>query len=154
MFIGYQYNDGGRADAGYKGKTGDCLTRAIAITLGLPYKEVYKRVSEMMGSAGYAKSGNAYTSYGKKRRGQRSAKKVQFDVLESFGFRKADLGGGARPTYTEASEEYGDCIVTTTKHFAALKDGMLQDTFDGREYDWPDLGRCERKAMSVWVPPA
>ena len=33
------YNDGGREDAGYKGKTGDCGTRAIAIATGLDYQE-------------------------------------------------------------------------------------------------------------------
>ena len=37
----YKYNDGGRADAGYKGKAGDCVVRAIAIATGLPYQEVY-----------------------------------------------------------------------------------------------------------------
>lgn len=34
-------NDGGRKDAGYKGNTGDCVTRAIAIATGKPYKEIY-----------------------------------------------------------------------------------------------------------------
>ena len=30
------YNDGGRTAAGFKGETGDCVTRAIAIATGLP----------------------------------------------------------------------------------------------------------------------
>ena len=37
----FKYNDGGRELAGYKGKTGDCVTRAIAIATGKPYQEVY-----------------------------------------------------------------------------------------------------------------
>ena len=37
----WQYNDGGRAAAGYKGQTGDCVTRAIAIATERPYREVY-----------------------------------------------------------------------------------------------------------------
>lgn len=37
----YKYDDGGRATAGYKGKTGDCGVRAVAIATGKPYKEVY-----------------------------------------------------------------------------------------------------------------
>ena len=28
--IGYVFDDGGRVDAGFKGKTGDCVTRALA----------------------------------------------------------------------------------------------------------------------------
>src|SRR5690242_13114589 len=37
----FQYNDGGRAAAGYTGTTGDCVCRAIAIAERLPYDNVY-----------------------------------------------------------------------------------------------------------------
>lgn len=30
----FVYDDGGRSAAGFKGKTGDCVTRAIAIATG------------------------------------------------------------------------------------------------------------------------
>lgn len=39
-------HDGGRAEAGYKGKTGDCGVRAAAIVTNLPYKEIYKELFE------------------------------------------------------------------------------------------------------------
>lgn len=35
------FDDGGRAAAGFKGQTGDCVTRALAIALGRDYREVY-----------------------------------------------------------------------------------------------------------------
>ena len=38
-------HDGGRSDAGYKGKTGDCVVRAIAIATGLSYKAVYDELT-------------------------------------------------------------------------------------------------------------
>ena len=41
----YIFNDGGREAAGYKGSTGDCVTRAIAIVTGKPYKEVYNEIN-------------------------------------------------------------------------------------------------------------
>lgn len=41
----WTYNDGGRCAAGYKGATGDCVTRAIAIATGKPYQEVYDLVN-------------------------------------------------------------------------------------------------------------
>lgn len=34
-------NDGGRAAAGFKGETDDCVTRAIAIATKTPYRTVY-----------------------------------------------------------------------------------------------------------------
>ena len=42
----FVFNDGGRAEAGFKGSTGDCVTRAIAIAMRLPYKQVYKELTE------------------------------------------------------------------------------------------------------------
>jgi hypothetical protein len=37
----FVFHDGGRAAAGYKGMTGDCVTRSIAIATGKTYQEVY-----------------------------------------------------------------------------------------------------------------
>jgi hypothetical protein len=39
--IEHVFNDGGRSAAGYKGSTGDCVVRAIAIATCKPYTEVY-----------------------------------------------------------------------------------------------------------------
>ena len=153
--IAYRYDDGGRAAAGYRGKTGDCVVRAIAICAGEDYRAVYVTMAGHMKRNGYAASGNAYATRERsrkapRRRGQLTARRVQDSVLEAFGFRKARLPVGERPTYTEAHRRYGDCIVGTTKHLAAVVDGALRDTFDGRTYDW-DFETRERKAQSVWV---
>ena len=43
-------NDGGRSAAGFKGKTGDCVCRAIAIASGLPYEEVYATLAKGQGT--------------------------------------------------------------------------------------------------------
>jgi hypothetical protein len=40
------YDDGGREDAGFVGEAGDCVTRAIAIATGVPYKLVYAAINE------------------------------------------------------------------------------------------------------------
>jgi hypothetical protein len=39
------YSDGGRAAAGYKGRAGDCVVRAIAIAAQKPYQEVYYAIN-------------------------------------------------------------------------------------------------------------
>ena len=155
--IGYRYNDGGRAAAGYRGKTGDCVVRAIAICAGEDYLSVYRTMADHMKRNGYAASGNAYATRERnrkapRRRDQLTARRVQDRVLEAYGFMKVRLPRGERPTYTEAHHRYGDCIVGTTKHLAALVGGVLRDTFDGRTYEW-DLETRERKAQCVWVRP-
>lgn len=38
----FQYNDGGRAAAGYRGRVRDCATRAIAIATGSCYEDIYR----------------------------------------------------------------------------------------------------------------
>ena len=133
--IGYCFDDGGRQEAGYKGKTGDCVPRAIAIVTGLPYKQVYKAMADAMKEYGYAASGNAYQQRGKKVKGQRNAKDIQVDVIQKLGLKKVKFEKGVRPTYSEAYAKYGNCLVFTTKHAVALVDGKLRDTWDNRTYD-------------------
>ncbi len=160
--IDYRYDDGGREAAGYRGKTGDCVVRAIAICTGEDYRAVYLTMAEHMKRNGYAASGNAYATRERnrkapRRKGQIAARRVQDRVLEVYGFRKVRLPSGARPTFTEAHRRYDDCIVGTTKHVAAIVDGALRDTFDGRTYEWAKpwtesgVETRERKAQSVWV---
>ena len=171
--IDYQYDDGGREAAGYRGRTGDCVVRAIAVCARQDYRAVYLTMAEHMKRNGYAASGNAYairerTRRAPRRKGQITVRRVQDHVLELYGFRKVRLPAGARPTFTEAHRRFGDCIVGTTKHVAAVVDGALRDTFDGRVYEWAkprtesawDVFRPaaetgfetrERKAQSVWA---
>ena len=165
--IDYRYDDGGREAAGYRGSTGDCVVRAIAICAREDYRAVYLTMAEHMKRNGYAVSGNAVSGNAyatrernrkaPRRKGQIAARRVQDRVLEVYGFRKVRLPAGERPTFTEAHRRYGDCIVGTTKHVAAVVNDALRDTFDGRTYEWAKprtesgLETRERKAQSVWV---
>lgn len=45
--MNFVFNDGGRSEAGYKGKTGDCVTRSIAIATGRLYQDVYDALNEL-----------------------------------------------------------------------------------------------------------
>ena len=149
--LAFNLNDGGRKAAGRKGKTGDCLIRAIAIATGIPYETVYKRAASMYKQAGYTASGNVGTIRKSRKRGMRSINKVQDDIVESFGFTK-EPQHTPRLTYSQAEMVYGDCMVTTTKHIACIRNGALQDTFDGRTYIHRETGQTiERKAMSIWT---
>jgi hypothetical protein len=78
----FVYNDGGRAAAGFKGSTGDCVTRAIAIATGKPYAEVYDALNELA----------KLERKGKRKRGVSNArtgvyKGTKRKYLESLGWR-------------------------------------------------------------------
>lgn len=152
--IGYVFDDGGRKKAGYKGRTTDCIVRAIAIATQLPYEEVYKRIADMRYKWGYSRTGKGGRLPVRPmpqgfRRPKKETRMKRY--MKAFGFQKVRLPRGPKPTYTEAYKKYGNCIVKTTKHICALREGALHDTFDGRtsEYDGI-LG--QRKATSIWVP--
>lgn len=147
--IEFKYNDGGRKAAGYKGDTGDCVCRAVSIITGCSgdnYKKWYKLLANL----------------NRKRYGKRSARNGihKADYEKAFrlaGLCKVKKEKGPCPTYTEAFERYGDCIVSTTHHLCAIVDGKLQDTADTRTYEWQnelneEPETRERKARSVWVP--
>ena len=53
----FNFNDGGRAAAGFKGQAGDCVTRAIAIATGLPYRQVYDGINQIGSAEKVTRSG-------------------------------------------------------------------------------------------------
>lgn len=46
----FQYNDGGRAAAGFKGRCGDCVARSVTIASGRPYEEIYSLFAQGAGN--------------------------------------------------------------------------------------------------------
>ena len=52
----FQFNDGGREAAGFKGGAGDCVVRSIAIAAKLPYLQVYEDLR--MANERYARQRN------------------------------------------------------------------------------------------------
>ena len=126
--IEFKYDDGGREEAGYKGKTGDCVTRSIAIATGIPYKEVYDTINKLSASERVAKKtkskSNARTGV---------YKKLYHEYLLSLGFEwvpTMSFGQGCS-VHLKASElPMGTIIVRLSKHIAAVIDRTLHDTYD------------------------
>ena len=130
--IPYVYNDGGRADAGRKGHTGDCVTRAIAIAAGLPYQEVYDRMAE----------GNATQRRSKHDKSKRSrtashgiaVKRKWFkDYMAELGFEwhpTMQIGSGCKVHLKSDELPKGRIVVTLSRHYAAVIDGVLNDIQD------------------------
>jgi hypothetical protein len=88
----YVYDDGGRAAAGFKGKAGDCVCRAIVIASGRPYAEVYQRLAEGNASQRVTKHSTKGTA------GKRTARNGIYMQRKWFKDYMAELGFEWTPT--------------------------------------------------------
>ena len=130
----FQYNDGGREAAGFKGKTGDCVCRAIAIVTGKPYKEVYNRLAT--GNATQRKTktsckGKAGVKTASK--GINTNRKWFEDYMAELGLiwiPTMQVGQGCKVHLREEELPTGKIIVCVSKHFTTMIDGVLNDTYD------------------------
>jgi hypothetical protein len=122
----FVFHDGGRAAAGYKGDTRDCVTRSIAIATGKPYREVYDALNRL---AKTERRGGRK----KKRSNSRTGvfRKTYQDYLESLGWRwtsTMSIGSGCR-IHLKASElPRGPLLVRVSRHLTAVINGVLYDT--------------------------
>ena len=124
----FNYNDGGRADAGFKGTTGDCVCRAIAIATERPYREIYDMINE------FAKSERT----GKRKKGKSNARTGVYKgtikkVMEYLGWTwipTMTIGSGCKVHLREDELPKGRIVCSLSKHETALIDGVLNDTYD------------------------
>lgn len=123
----FNYNDGGRAAAGYKGDAGDCVARSIAIATGKPYQEVYDALNSQ-------RDGMRQTKRVRGSSARNGVKRAVYDqYLKAQGFRFVPcmtIGSGCK-THMKASELPGGRIICRlSRHLCAVVDGVMQDTFD------------------------
>lgn len=133
----FVYDDGGREDAGFRGETGDCVSRAIAIASGLPYREVYAALHQ--GALGNrAHMAKLQLSYGAQARRHASPrdgvhKRVYETYLKDLGWTWTPtmaIGSGCQ-THLRADElPAGRIIARLSRHLAAVVDGVIHDTHD------------------------
>jgi len=124
----YVYDDGGRAAAGYKGETGDCVVRAIAIATALPYQEVYDNINEI------AKGERT----GKRKRGKSNARLGVYKgtirkYMEALGWEwtpTMQIGSGCQVHLRADELPVGRLVVSVSKHSVAVIDGVVHDTHD------------------------
>lgn len=125
----FQFDDGGRAAAGYKGQTGDCVTRSIAIVTGLPYQEVYDLVNE---HAQGERRGRRKKGVSRARTGV--YKRTIHKVMERLGFIwKPTMAIGTGCTMHLRRDElpaHSRMIVSVSRHLTAVIDGVIHDTHD------------------------
>ena len=133
----FNFNDGGRKDAGYKGQTGDCVCRAIAIITGKPYQEVYDAINVLSESKhlGSRKIKTVYGTSYKKVSASRTGvvRKVYTEYLKSLGYEwipTMGIGTGCKVHLKNDELPTGRIIVRLSKHVCAVIDGIINDTYD------------------------
>jgi hypothetical protein len=125
---GYIHHDGGRADAGHEGTTGDCVCRAISIASGLPYQRVY----DLLNAAACSER------ITKRRRTRSNARRgVHKDtikrVLLALGWEwhpTMFVGQGCKVHLRASELPKGRLIVAVSKHLVAVVDGVIHDNHD------------------------
>lgn len=134
------YNDGGREEAGYKGRAGDCVCRAVTIASGRPYREVYERLAEGNGSQRRAK-GAAKKRARSARNGVSVKRKWFKDYMRELGFSWTPtmaIGSGCTVHVRPDELPSGRLVLALSNHYAAFIDGELHDTYDSSR----DGSRC------------
>lgn len=120
-------NDGGRKEAGYKGNTGDCVVRAIAIATGKPYQEVYDTINVL--------SKQERPKRRRKRSSSRDGvfKKTYHRYLLDLGFvwvPTMQVGSGCKVHLRKEELPRGTLIARLSRHLCAVIDGVVHDTHD------------------------
>lgn len=140
MLMNWIYDDGGRAQAGFKGHTGDCVTRAIAIITGKPYIEVYNDLNELSKQMGMwnthklvkTKYGNSYRKTSSARTGVQR-KVYERYLLTSCGMTwipTMKIGTGCQVHLRADELPVGKIICRLSHHLTAVIDGVIHDTFN------------------------
>jgi hypothetical protein len=125
------FNDGGRAEAGYKGQTGDCVCRSICIVTGKPYDEVYQALAE----GNFTQRKSKHSKIGKKTaaNGINTKRKWFNEYMLSLGFKWVPtmfVGVGCKMHLKKEELPTGKIICNVSKHFVAVVDGVINDIYD------------------------
>lgn len=128
------YDDGGRCEYFKAEKVGDCVCRAIATATGKSYKEVYDDLNRLAKQE-HAKKGKD----GRRRRAKSSARdgvytRTAKKLLEQeYGWEwhpTMGIGTGCKVHVREEELPYGRLVLNLSRHFTAVIDGVLHDTYD------------------------
>lgn len=131
--LGFEFNDGGREAAGFKGGAGDCVVRAIAIAAELPYIQVYGDLR--IANAVYAEQRNDKLARRLAEKGSSprngNHRKVFHDYILGHGFNwvpTMKIGAGCQVHLLASELPKGRLIVKVSKHLSAVINGVIEDT--------------------------
>jgi len=125
-------NDGGRAASGYRGETGDCVARAIAIITEQPYHKVYANlalVNQTMLKTDRRKTAGIYSAangiYIRSTIFKRHMQKLGFVWVPTM-----NIGTGCQIRLRAEELPKGRLIVRLSGHVSAVINGVIYDNHD------------------------
>ena len=124
------YDDGGRAQAGYRlHSAGDCVSRAIAIATEMPYV----LVADMVDKAHHGRNGDSQSG---------AFEYIYGGILTALGWKKVTSKAHLN------SDEFppGRLILKVNRHLVALIDGVIHDTYDPSYHG-------SRRVYAYWKKP-
>lgn len=120
MGVAWVYDDGGRKAAGYKGKTGDCTWRAVAIATGIPYREAYDLLCKF----------SAINAEPPNEAGRTGPASLAMKHLGWTWVPTMKIGSGCQVHLHPDELPSGRIIAVLSGHWCAVIDGVIHDTYD------------------------
>jgi len=117
--VNWTYDDGGREAAGYKGQTGDCVTRSVVIVGGFEYGAVYDELKAQLGKGHSPRDG--------------ILKNIWQPSVNSLGWTWTPtmaIGSGCKIHLRADELPTGRLLVSVSRHLTAVIDGTAYDTHD------------------------
>jgi hypothetical protein len=129
----FKYDDGGRRAAGFAGSAGDCVARAIAIAGEMDYGYVYEGLADGNSSERRTKRGGASSGRKTARDGIHTSRAWFKSWMAAHGFRwvpTMQIGSGCKVHLAGGELPAGRLVVSVSKHYTAVIDGVIHDTHD------------------------
>lgn len=130
----FQFNDGGRKDAGYKGTTNDCVVRAISIVTGISYQTVYDEINVMCEKFNRRKRKRLYQKASSR---EGVFRKIYHKYLLMHGMQWSactTIGSGCKVHLKEDELPDGKIICRLSRHLTAVIDKTIHDLHDCSRY--------------------
>ena len=129
----FQFNDGGREKAGFKGGAGDCVVRSIAIAADLPYMQVYEDLRLANESYAQLKNDRLAKRLSAKGSSPRNGnhRNVFHDYILAQGLEwvpTMKVGAGCQVHLRPEELPKGILIAKVSKHLTTIINGVIHDT--------------------------
>lgn len=115
----HQYNDGGRSLAGYSGKTGDCVVRALTLSTNSSYMNMYSYCNQTLKEIEKGQKSKSTSASG-------VYNSTLTKLMKRFKFKWV----ANRNKYKVNIPNRGTYIVAFTHHVSVVKDGTILDTYN------------------------
>ena len=155
------YDDGGRAAAGFRGRSGDCAVRALAIAGGLGYVEAKDLLEDCAEAFSLGRSREARRQAARPRGGRSLAAgtftPIMAAAMKRVGWDWVNLRGAAAGSSVgypllddDTCRQIGRGVLNVRKHFTAVVGGVIRDTFHPGFY--ADGTERRLAVYGVWLP--